>query len=1028
MRLNLIQFFILLFAIALQAFSGTVVFYEKDFPTIDNGAISRATLERSLAVLNPRFLRLEELKKENALTENDLLILPYGSAFPADVWGILQKHVERSNLLIIGGKPLNVPVYRDSNTWRIEKPQNTFSRALGIIESYAAPQRASWSIQWDDDAPLFTTGVLNPKTVFVNSGFGRRYRGIGFMVDKSGNRLAAPVAADDGVTFGINYRRVYLSFDADIKFWESSDGIKLIRQAALYASLGGTRLWLDIQFLTLNPGDRISGAVDVRRRSGIPAKLLLEIVSGEKILATRTTLCGNSLHEEIGLPIPLKESGLYKVRASLSIGDTILERYTSGVFVRDTVQLKSGKRLEAGRDFFRLDGKPYVMTGSNYFCTDPYTSAFFVGGSIGGNAYVWEKDFAEMKRLGFTAVRTGIWLNRVRYLDQVSGAADERILRAIEGYLTAAGRHNLQVIFTFFAFDPQTEMQQGKGQEGNLLGAGSNPYIDPVAIEAQLAYVKAIASRFKDVPYVSWDLINEPSFNNPKRPWKGNSPNGDPVETAAYQRWLEKKYGAIEQLAAAWRVPVSELGTFNKITTPSFEDLELARSGNPRLARAIDFNLFAQEAFAKWVDTIIAAIRSTGANQIVTVGHDEGGITNRVLNQFWANSSVAYTSNHTWWRDDALLWGSFAAKTPYKPNLIGETGPQPVTSMDGTQRWHDVRGLPLAERKLALGFANANAGVLHWDWSRDELFSLLRRDGSHKVWMEAFSGMAAFANTAQSYATEAQLPEIAIVLPQSLQLSVFSSLAIEVQQNAVRALYNYARATAFAVGEYQVQNMPDAKLIIVPSPWVFNQNAWELLMKKVNAGATLLISGRIDADEHWNSIPERTKSWKIEYSFTPLITREAYVQWPGGTSRLSYPGDKTTYGERGVLGGRTFLEIPFGKGRIIYSALPLEAAVELNEVAKIYQYALRRAGVKLPYETSCKDPGILICPTQLLGELSGKPEATLYVLTSESSENVSVEFTDALSDKAFKVTIAPGRAALMLIGKNGKVVASYNGK
>jgi hypothetical protein len=369
-----------------------------------------------------------------------------------------------------------------------------------------------------------------------------------------------------------------------------------------------------------------------------------------------------------------------------------------------------------------------------------------------------------------------------------------------------------------------------------------------------------------------------------------------------------------------------------------------------------------------------------------------------------------------------LLWNSFAAKTPHKPNLIGETGPQPVNSMDGTQRWHDVRGLPLAERKLALGFANANTGVLHWDWSGDELFSLLRRDASHKVWMEAFSGMAAFANTAQAYATEATLPEIAIVLPQSLQLSVFNSWSLAAQQNAVRALYNHARATAFAVGEYQLQNMPDTKLIIVPAPWVFSQNAWEILMEKVKAGATLLISGRIDADEHWNLVPERTRQWKTKYSYAPLITREAYVKWTQGTSRLSYQGDRITYAERGVLeNGKTFLEDSFGKGRIIYSALPLELADQLDEVGRMYQYAMKRAGVKSAYETSCKDPGILICPTQL-------PDATLYVLTSESSENTRVDFTDALSDKDFKVNIAPGRAALMLVGKNGKVIASYNVK
>ena len=326
-------------------------------------------------------------------------------------------------------------------------------------------------------------------------------------------------------------------------------------------------------------------------------------------------------------------------------------------------------------------------------------------------------------------------------------------------------------------------MQQGRGQEGNNLGPGSNPYLDPAAIDAQLAYLRPIVSRFKDVPFLSFDLINEPSFDNPKRLWRGNSPNGDPNELAAWQHWLEKHYRYIEKLAAAWRVPPSELGTFDKVPLPNFSDLEFVRAGNPRTIRAVDYNLFAQDAFRWWVDTMIQAIRATGARQAVTVGQDEGGVADRVLNQFWGESQVNYTVNHSWWRDDALLWSSVAAKTLGKPNLIGETGLQPVWSMDGSSRWDDIKGTPLLERKFALAFANAGAGILQWDWTRSESYGLLRRDGSYKQWMDVISGISTFAHDAQSYTAEAKLPDIALVLPQSLQLSSFSSWGINVQQN-----------------------------------------------------------------------------------------------------------------------------------------------------------------------------------------------------------------------------------------------------
>jgi hypothetical protein len=1011
---------VLFFSGTVLGIGKTVVFLEKNFPSIENSPISRTVLERAFSPLHARYVNLSDLKKNDVLAEGDLLILPYGSAFPADAWETILHHLRNGHLLVLGGRPLFVPVYQKGNKWQIDSPQNTYARSVNIEHSYEAPQHGPWKIQWDEDAPWFDHSTVDARRVFVNAGFGGgRYRGVGFFIDAQGNRLSAPVVAEDLIDHRQSLRRrVYLSFESDTEFWNSVQGIDLMRKSALYASLGGCRIWLNLQQLTINPGESISGSVDVLR-NGKPASIALKIISGSQILAQRTTTCGNALLENINLSVPSTKPGLYKVRASLSIGDTLFEQYTSGIFVRDSALLRSGDHLEAHRDYFRLGGKPYLMAGANYFGTDPYTPGFFYGGSLGGNAWVWEKDFGEMEQLGITTVRTGIWLNRASYLSWVNGAPENRLLDAIEAYLSAAGRHHMQVIFTFFAFDPQTEMQ-GHGQDGSRLGPGSNPYLDPDALEAQLQYLRAIVERFRDVPFLSYDLINEPSFCNPKRIWRGNSPNGDPKELAAWQQWLENKYKSIENLARAWHTPADELGTFNGLTLPAFADLDFSRFGNPHIIRAVDYNLFAQDSFIQWINTIVNAIRSTGSQQIITVGQDEGGVADRVLNQFWANSQVDYTGNHTWWRDDALLWSSVAAKSPNKPNIIGETGPQLVSSMDGSLRWDDVHGSPLLERKLALSFANANAGVLHWDWTRTDNFGLLRRDGSNKQWMEILRGITNFAREAQPYATEARLPDIAIVLPQSLQLSTFGGWGLTVQQNAVRALYHYSRATAFVTGEYQLSKMPEAKFIIVPAPWILSQDAWDLLMNKVRAGATLLLSGRIDADEHWLPVPERTQNWNVDYKPVSLTTREALLKWDGDSAHLTYSGDKPTYAERGVLNNeKTFLEFTLGKGRILYFSLPLELADQLNEIGRIYNYAMKRAGVTISYETACKDPGILICPTQL-------PEATLYVLTSESADAARVAFRDKLSGKDFCVDLAPGRAALLLINKGGQIVASYN--
>ncbi len=1002
----------------------TVVFWQEGFPAVDSEAPSRAVLGQALRPFSPEFVSLDDLRKPETLQAGDLLVLPYGSAFPADAWDAIHQRLDQINLLNIGGRPFTVPVWRDaSGGWRTAPPQTTYSRPIGIDHTLIAPQ-STGQFAWDPEGPPRPGLNLRAQRVFViaSDGNNGRRRGLGFLVNTKGDRIVAPVIADDLS----QSRRVYLNFDPESGFWASPDGLSLLAAAADYAARRPVRIWADLDRLTIEPGDRVSGTIDVRGVMHPPASLRLELRSGDHVLSSLDLPLSASstvaaLHQAFTFPTALTEPGLYAVRATyLHDAGQEDDRYTTGLWVRDEKLLHSGQPLKAGRDYFSLAGKPFLPVGANYFSTDPLGASFFFGGSIGGNAWLWERDFAEMEKQGVSMVRTGVWLNRARYLETNTDAASERFLLAVEAFLQSAARHHMQVVFTLFAFEPQTIESPGPGQDRGRLGPGSNPYTDPAAINDQRSWVESIASRFKNVPFFSFDLVNEPSFSNPRRLFQGNTPNADPTELAAWREWLGHRYASPAALAEAWHIPSSEIGSFTSVALPDPSDLQPSRIGNLHLARAIDYNLFAQDAFSKWAAAMISAIRAAGAPQAIAVGQDEGGVANRVLNQFYGAAALAYTVNHTWWRDDALLWDSLMAKRPDKPNLIGETGPQPAWSPDGNWRWDESTALPLHERKLVLGFAAANAGVLHWDWARGDIFGLLRQDGSYKPWMETLSGIAAFAEAAQPFATESRRPEIAIVIPQSLQLSAWNNVALEAQQKSVRALYNYARQSAFAVGEYQLDLLGDTKLIIVPAPWIFEQAAWDQLIAKVRAGATLLISGRIDADEHFWSRPARTKDWAPGYQSGLLTTRENVVSWPGGSAPLTYPGDLTTLLERGVLpDGATFIEVQIGSGHLLYVPLPLELADSLDSISRVYRYAIGQAGIAKVYEASTDDPGILICPTRL-------PDATLYALTSESSTPAHFSLRDLASGATIDVQLAPGRAALALITHAGKLAASYN--
>jgi hypothetical protein len=736
----------------------------------------------------------------------------------------------------------------------------------------------------------------------------------------------------------------------------------------------------------------------------------IELRRDGSVLDTRT-LPVAGVHLDANLTFAAASSpGLYEVRATYERDGAVVEVHETGFWRRDETVLGSGASLTAGPTYLRRDGKPFIPVGVNMWVNDTVWAVF----PENANALEWDRDFAEMAARGLTFVRTGIWHDRTRMIDSPTGTAKESVLRNIEAMLLAAGRHGLQVQFTLFVFEPQSEMRASV----SMLGPGRNPYTDPVAVEAQSSFVRSIAARFKDVPFLSWDLINEPSFSNPRAIFRGNQPNADPTEVEAWNAWLRKRHGSARALAEAWGTIPAEIPEIAGIALPEPADLAWTRNGNPKQVRAVDYNLFAQDVFGEWAAAMVRVIRETGSRQIVAVGQDEGGVTNRLLNQFYGGSGVDLTSLHNWWQDDALLWDAVAAKRPGMPNLLGETGPQPSIAMDGESRWDETKGLGLVERKLALGLAAANGGSAVWIWSRTDPFRFGRQDGSSTSWVDTLGRLGAFARDAAPHLSDARPGEVAIVLPQSLQLSVFNDHAIEAQQKCVRALFHHARASAYAVGEHQVGLLGDPRLILLPAPWVLSERAWSAILDKVHAGATLLVTGRFDQDEYFRPTG-RHRAAGLDYTPAILPTRENLVRWPGGAGWASFSGNKTTYLEQATLAsGATFASRPVGRGQVLFFTLPLELNDDLKLLGDVYRWALQEARVTPLYRTSVDDPGILICPTAL-------EKATLYVLASESSVPRDVAFRDTASGKQLRVRLDPGRAALLLVTHAGEVAARY---
>ena len=1000
-------------------FAKTVVFWQEGFPTVASEPITRATLIQALGQ-DAVFVGIDGLRDPSAVANADLLVLPYGSAFPAADYSAVLGYLEGGgNLLTLGGQPFRVPVTESGGSFRQERPQDTYSLELGIRHTYEIPVGQAAKFAWKPGYTFLQRTAIQGHRFFSLEG---QVSGLGYMVDPDGTKVAAPVVVGERVgisrapSSGSPAHMVMLDFEPNAGYWESTDGIALVRQAADYARQGAIRFSIETLYSAIRPDEFAQIEIHLENAPATSAgDVKIEISSGDDVLYNINIPCIGS---RVDANVPFRRllpPGFYTIRGVYEYGGKSREFYRNGFWVQNAEALASGPALGVHGDFLTKDGTPFFPFGTNYFTTEENGWDF----SGPRNEAAWDNDFADMERHGVTFVRTGVWMSNAKFVEPSTGQVNERFLRNLEAYLLSARNHHIAINFTFYGFTPKTgsifPVRQDQ-PEPPL----PNPYTNTAVVRDEQTYVLSVVNRFKNVPWLSWDLINEPSFSNPRRIFMGNTPNGDATEIAAWRKWLREKYGDIAALASAWGVPPERLKTFADVNLPDVADLRLERYGNANELQAIDYNLFAQDAFAEWIRGMVTAIRSTGSKQLIDVGQDEGGVQNRVLNQFFVRAGVSFTVNHTYRADDALLWDSLVAKQPGTPNFVGETGYQPVWWPDGTWRYDELSAFALQEKKLAFGFAAGNSGALQWDWAREVDFGMERSDGSAKNWQAMMRDMGSFAKAASPWATDLVEPQVALILPQSLQLSVFNATALEAQQTAVRALYHYARAEAYAVGEYQIDRLGSPKLIILPSPYVLTAEAWDAIVAKVKAGSILLVSGPFDEDAHFHPTG-RQDAVGLPYNDVPLLLHENHTEWAGGTFSLAYSGMKITVLNRAVLAnGKSWEEVSVGKGKILFSPLPLELNDNLQAIGDVYRYALRMAGVSPTYVTDIQDPGILITPTQF-------PHATLYVLSSESNLE-AVSFTDKKSGKYVTGEISPGRTTLLLIGEDGKELASYNWK
>ena len=1019
-RMTKILFFAtsLLFActapLSAESLSGAVVLSETGFPSVDSACPSPEQVEKMLP--GAQLVSEQQLATLLNATSTRLLVLPYGSAFPEEAWPDIYRYLRRGgNLLVLGGRPFTRSAYRDNAGWKIRDYSVRFTRPLMIDQYQATPGSEGLEFQINPDVtvrlPRFAWKRAFSPVIRLSAVDLYERQGSAGSIDarldalawgmKAGRKLAAPVIQVDHLRNGFDGGRwIFLNAELTAEFYGTAQAADLVRALAESAMQSSQEFTVRPVWPLYLPGEPVELEVLWRLTPQPTQPLTAEITTFSQSQPASRSQATISLPASQPLLLPPPDSkGLWIIEAKLLESKKVRAIYHSAFWIRDEAYLTSGPRLTVNRDFFELDGQPLAVVGTTYMSSEVQRLYF-----EHPNVYVWDRDLAQIHEAGLNMVRTGWWTGWEKFCDE-NGRPYERTLRTLEAYLMTARKNGLPVQFNFFAFLPE------------VLGGG-NPYLDPDAMRKQQTLVAAVAGRFHNVPYLAWDFINEPSIS--RHLWTMR-PSGDPIELEKWNEWLNQRYPDRAALAAAWNVPAATLGGAIPLPEePEFTPRGMYRGHNS--LKVYDFYLFAQDTFSNWVQIMREAVRGTGSRQIITVGQDEGGIEDRLSPAFWGRL-VDFTTNHSWWQNDFLLWDSLLAKQPGQPLLIQETGVQRELDLDEIARRSPESEAALLERKMAISFIQAS-GAIEWLWhtnsymveSNETPIGAIRPDATEKPEATVMRRFAEFAKSLHQHLRDPQQPAIAIITSQAAHFSVRADLQLEAQRKAVRALAYYDRFSAYAIAENQIEKLGSPRLAILPSPQSLTETAWRSLLNYVTQGGNLLITGPVDRDEHWRATM-RAVELKLDARAEPLTYHNAEVGLGDRVVSLSFDQQKQSLLESLRFGdGSTFKEVSYGKGHIFWAAYPVELAEGAQATADLYAYVCDRLGVKSTFELkSPLPPGVLVYPV-VLGD------SILYVLTSENADDTKVDLLDILTGVRLTFKLPAQHAALALVGKQERAL------
>lgn len=970
--------------------------------------------------------------KEALEDEYDVFVNLHGSYFPFEAAGALFAFLRKGKgYLQTGGAPLThmCRYSKEQGGYQVGTEQMAYHRKLNIHSILTVSQEEVSHFENNPEIPVAEqltdcleksetlNFVMTPtKDAYVEEEWGS----VGSMdarivplirgINAGGQHISSPVVLIENRAGAYRGGR-WIFINADLTQDGLSDAGTYLAPLIRFAAAGCRELWVKPSFPLYYPGERPTiklTAEDIGSSKGSWEVSLTCRKDGRILWEKKAALNGSYMDTALLTAEGEAEPGFYELEAVFAAEDGELQKRWQGFHCYSREIMTRVKPAACGKDYMIIDGVQTPIVGTTYMSSSVSRSFLHLP-----NVWEWLRDMQEMKENGINWIRTGIWCNHRTYMLE-DGHFDEHILRAIDAFVQTAAMVNLHVTFNFFTFVPEAF-------------EGSHPYLDRRSIEAQKRFIASVVARHKESTNVDWDLINEPFTSD--HPLQKRKPE-DVLEDEGFRQFMREKYQDAFQMLDKLDLTVDEVPGFESLPLPvaekiNFEITDMAAAKNGIIWK--DYVMFRMQMFENWAKEMRAMIKEICPGQLVTAGQDEALHSQKPSNYF-IEEELDYTCQHSWWQMDDLVWDTRFGNSYDKPLLVQETGIMYTEAPNGQPRRSEQDLHDILEKKFALAYGTRCAGAIHWLWNTNYFMNnanesnigAIRCDGSRKPEFAVYRDFADFfGKTPGIYSDVLNEEQIAVIFPFSNDFSnrKFSEHAT----THLTKLLTYELKLGFmGVSEYHLETLRrhPFRVIFVPAAHHFDEKQFQELMQIVGeTGSTLVFTGPIARNEYFG-YSNRAEQYLGKTALSPLAKYETVVY---KEQEIIFSFDRlyccSAFKETASAGGT--VEVPVGKGRLLWFGVPLELTADGKELADLYRAVLADSGVVPQLTISGKNT------EPLFASAVRWEKGILYTLVNEASERKEITLADSRTNRQYHFTVPENASFLFITDAVGKVLSVY---